>query len=82
MVGDHVGRCRCHRSNQISFIAHGVTTKEAKWLGSIGVIKRHSKNNLTRHLTPRMTHPLHRGIQQPYPKWIPRLSWGLPKLWV
>jgi hypothetical protein len=27
-----------------------------------------------------MTCPLHHGIRQPYLKWVPQLSWGLPKL--
>jgi hypothetical protein len=36
-----------------------VTTEEAKWLGSTGAVKRHSKNDLMRHLTPRMKRPLH-----------------------
>jgi hypothetical protein len=59
---------------------HGVTTEEAKRLGSISVVQRHSKNDLTCHQTPHFMCPLHYGIQQPYLKWVPRLSWGLPKL--
>jgi hypothetical protein len=38
------------------------------------------KNELTRHPTPSIMHPLHRGIRQLYPKSVPRLPWGLPKL--
>jgi hypothetical protein len=47
----------------------GVTTEEAKWLGSIGVVKRYSKNDLMRHLTPCTMGHMHRGIWQPYLKW-------------
>jgi hypothetical protein len=50
-----------------NFIAHIVIT-EAKRLGSAGEVKRHSKNDLTRHPTPRMTRPLHHRIRQLYPK--------------
>jgi hypothetical protein len=46
----------------------GVTTKEVKWLGSVGTVKRGSKNDFTRHLTLLVMHPIRRGIQQPYPK--------------
>jgi hypothetical protein len=46
----------------------------------MGVVKRHSKNKLLHHLTPRTTRPLYHGIRQSYPKWVSRLPWGLPKL--
>jgi hypothetical protein len=62
------------------FIARGVTTTEVKWSGSTGEVKRRNKNDLMCHPTPDTMHPIHCGIQQLYPKWVPRLSWGLPKL--
>jgi hypothetical protein len=48
--------------------------------GFVNAIKRHSKNERMRHLIPQMMCPLHRGIQQLYPKWVSHLSWGLPKI--
>jgi hypothetical protein len=48
--------------------------------GKAAGLHRHSKNGFTRHLTPHTMRPIRRGIQQPYPKRVPRLSWGLPKL--
>jgi hypothetical protein len=50
-----------------NFIARIVIT-EAKRLGSAGEVKRHSKNDLTRHATPRTMCPLHHRIRQLYPK--------------
>jgi hypothetical protein len=44
------------------------------------MVKRHNKNVLTRHPTPRMMCPLHHGIQQQYPKQVPQLLWSLAKL--
>jgi hypothetical protein len=70
----------CTGATTPALLARDVTTEEAKQLGSADVVKRHSKTNLTHHPTPCTTHLLHRGIWQPYPKWVPRLSWGLPKL--
>jgi hypothetical protein len=32
------------------------------------------------YLTRHAMHPIRRRIQQPYPKYVPRLPWGLPKL--
>jgi hypothetical protein len=55
-------------------------SEEAKRLGSVGVVKRHSKNEHMHHPTPHTTHTLHRGIRQLYPKWAPQLPWSLPKL--
>jgi hypothetical protein len=63
-----------------SFIPCGVIIEEAKWLGSTGSVKRHSKNELMHHSTPRMMHPLHHKIRQSYPKLVPQLPWGPPKL--
>jgi hypothetical protein len=58
----------------------GVSTEAAKQLGSVGAVKRCSKNDLMCHLIPHMTRPLHHGIWQLYLKCIPQLPWGLPKL--
>jgi hypothetical protein len=38
-----------------------VTTEEAKRLGSTGPVKRPSKNDFTRHPTPRTTRPIRHG---------------------
>jgi hypothetical protein len=46
------------RSYQANFIAPQCNSRGAKWLDSIDVIKRCSKNDFTRHLTPRMMHPI------------------------
>jgi hypothetical protein len=54
-----------------ALLPHSVKTEEAKWLGSVGMVKRHSKNDLMCHLTSRTMCPLHHRIQQSYPKWVP-----------
>jgi hypothetical protein len=46
------------RSYQANFIAPQCNSRGAKWLDSIDAIKRCSKNDFTRHLTPRMMHPI------------------------
>jgi hypothetical protein len=48
--------------------------------GKAAELHRRSKNKLMCHLTPRTMCPLHYRIWQPYPKWVPRLPWGLLKL--
>jgi hypothetical protein len=64
MVEDYVGGCRLCRSDHANFIAPRCNNqggKEAR-------LRRRNINDLTCYLTPRTTHPLHRGIQQSYPK--------------
>jgi hypothetical protein len=51
-----------HCAGVLYIMCEGVTTEEAKRLGSADTVKRHSKNDLTRHLTPRTTRPMHHGI--------------------
>jgi hypothetical protein len=58
----------------------GVTTEEVSQLGSVGAVKRRSKNDFMHHLTPHVMDPIHHRIQQPYSKWVPQLLWGLSKL--
>jgi hypothetical protein len=59
---------------------HTVTTEEARRLGSIGAVKRHSKNDFMRHPTPLVTCPIRREIWQLYLKGVPLLLWSLLKL--
>jgi hypothetical protein len=70
----------CIGPTTLALYPNDVTTEEAKQLGSVGVVTRRNKNDLMRHLTPRMMCPLHHGIRQSYLKWVPRLPFGLPKL--
>jgi hypothetical protein len=67
MVGDHAGRFRLRRSNHASFIAPRCNNRGGKVAG----LRKCSKNDLTRHPTPRTMRPLHSRIQQPYTEWVP-----------
>jgi hypothetical protein len=49
-------------------------------MGSIGAVKRHSKNDFAHHPTPHTMLPIHHGIWKSYLKWASRLPWGLPLL--
>jgi hypothetical protein len=64
MMGDHA-------RVTASFIALRCNNRGGKAAGLRRHCKRCSKNEFMRHLNPRTTCPLHHGIRQLYPKWVP-----------
>jgi hypothetical protein len=48
-------------------------------LGPAGAVKMCGKNDLTCHLTPRTTHPIHHGIQQQVSEMGPMIVVGSAK---
>jgi hypothetical protein len=57
----------------------GVTTEEAKRLGSTGPVKRPSKNDFTCHPTPRTTRPIRHGNMATVSKMGPTIIVGSAK---
>jgi hypothetical protein len=52
-IRDRARGCRLHKGATNNFITHGVTTEEAKRLGPVDAIKRHSKHEFyTPHQPP------------------------------